>query len=126
MCRFLKPWTSFNGKGLPRSLSDIANVFNPVAYMRVRWRPLCRRVPRDKLLSMSRKPLLWYLIGLPVWGQNANTPALEAQASALRALVSQAPKLALERTQIKIQSPAAGWEIGYPSSVTMDDTSTIY
>lgn len=75
---------------------------------------------------MSRKSLLWYLTCLPVWGQNANTPALEAQAAALRALVSQAPKLALERTQIKIQPPAAGWEIGYPSSVTMDDTGTIY
>src|SRR5678815_1752295 len=124
MCRFLKPWKSFNGRGLCRSLSDMPTVFNPVAYMRVRW-PLCRRVPRDKLLSMSRKSLLWCLTCLPVWGQNANTPALEAQAAALRALVSQAPKLALERTQIKIQAPGAGWEIGYPSSVTMDDAGTI-
>jgi hypothetical protein len=36
---------------------------------------------------------------------------LEAQAAALRALVAKAPKLPLQRTQIKIQAV-----IGYPSS----------
>jgi sugar lactone lactonase YvrE len=46
---------------------------------------------------------------------------LETQAVALRALVAQAPKLPLQRTQIKI--PA---EIGYPSSVAMDANGTIY
>ena len=46
---------------------------------------------------------------------------LETQAAALRALVTQAPKLPLERTQIKIQA-----EIGYPSSVAMDANGAIY
>ena len=40
--------------------------------------------------------------------------------------MEKAPKSALERTQVKLQAPAAGWEIGYPSSVTMDDAGTIY
>ena len=51
---------------------------------------------------------------------------MEAQAAKLRALVDKAPKLALERTQIKIQAPAPDWEIGYPSSVVMDEKGTIY
>jgi sugar lactone lactonase YvrE len=51
---------------------------------------------------------------------------MEAQAVALRALVAKAPKLAMERTWIKIQPPEAGWEIGYPSSVVMDEKGTIY
>ena len=46
---------------------------------------------------------------------------LETQAAALRALVAQAPKLPLQRTQIKIQA-----EIGYPSSVAMDANGAIY
>ena len=75
---------------------------------------------------MSRKPFLLCLICLSVWGQNANAPALEAQAAALRALVAQAPKLPLERTQVKIQAPAPGWEIGYPSAVSMDAAGDIY
>ena len=36
------------------------------------------------------------------------------------------PNLSLERTQIKIQAPAAGWEIGYPSAVTIDAAGDIY
>src|SRR5712692_359145 len=75
---------------------------------------------------MSRKPLLFCLIVLPVWAQNANITALEAQAAALRELVGKAPKLAIERTQIKIQAPSADWEIGYPSSVAMDAKGAIY
>jgi hypothetical protein len=51
---------------------------------------------------------------------------MEAQAAALRALVERAPKLSFERTQIKIQAPAPDWEIGYPSSVVMDEKGTIY
>jgi sugar lactone lactonase YvrE len=51
---------------------------------------------------------------------------LEAQAAALRTLVEKAPKLPLERTQIKLQAPSAGWEIGYPSAVTMDAAGDIY
>jgi sugar lactone lactonase YvrE len=46
---------------------------------------------------------------------------LEAQAAALRSLVAHAPKLPLQRTQIKI--PA---DIGYPSSVAMDANGAIY
>src|SRR5437867_845142 len=74
-----------------------------------------------------RRNLAWLsLTGLTLWAQNAGTPNLEAQAAALRILVEKAPKLPLERTQIKIQAPAAGWEIGYPSSVTMDAAGAIY
>lgn len=90
---------------------------------------------------MLRKLILPILICLPGWGQDAttpnpapargrgqivNTPELQAQAAALRALVDQAPKLALERTQIKIQPPGADWELGYPSAVTMDAKGAIY
>jgi sugar lactone lactonase YvrE len=46
---------------------------------------------------------------------------LETQAAALRALVAQAPKLPVQRTQVKIQA-----EIGYPSSVAMDANGAIY
>ena len=46
---------------------------------------------------------------------------LEAQAAALRALVAKAPKLPLQRMQIKVQA-----EIGYPSSVAMDANGAIY
>jgi len=61
-----------------------------------------------------------------VCAQNGDTPNLEAKAAALRTVVEKAPKAALERTQIKIQAPAAGWEIGYPSAVTMDAAGDIY
>ena len=66
------------------------------------------------------------IVCLPAWAQNANAPDLEAQAAAVKVLVEKAPKSALERTQIQLQAPAAGWEIGYPSAVTMDDAGTIY
>ena len=75
---------------------------------------------------MSRMPVWLCTICLPLWAQNANAPDLEAQAAALRVLVEKAPKSALERTQIKPQPPSAGWEIGYPSAVTMDNAGTIY
>lgn len=65
---------------------------------------------------MSR--LLW-LCCLTVLALQAQD--LETQAAALRALVAQAPKLPLERTQIKVQA-----DIGYPSSVAMDAKGTIY
>ena len=61
-----------------------------------------------------------------VFAQNAGAPDFQAQAAALRALVSQAPKSVLERVQIALQAPATGWEIGYPSAVTMDDAGLIY
>src|SRR4051812_7665780 len=75
---------------------------------------------------MSRTHVWVCLICLPGFAQNANAPDLEAQASALRVLVEKAPKSALARTQVKLQAPAAGWEIGYPSAVTMDDAGLIY
>ena len=76
---------------------------------------------------MKLQTSLWcFLIGLPLCAQNANAPDLEAQAAALRQLVAKAPKSALERTQIQIQPPRPGWEIGYPSSVAMDDAGSIY
>jgi hypothetical protein len=49
------------------------------------------------------------IVCLPAWAQNANAPDLEAQAVALKVLVEKAPKSALQRTQIQLQAPAAGW-----------------
>src|SRR5438067_4421858 len=73
------------------------------------------------------KAKLWFcLIASSLCAQNANAPDLEAQAAALRVLLEKAPKAALDRVQIKLQPPAPGWEIGYPSAVTMDDASTIF
>lgn len=60
---------------------------------------------------------------LPILAQEAVAPT---SPPALLALVASAPKLALERTQIKIQSPGAGWELGYPSAVAMDAQGAIY
>ena len=71
-------------------------------------------------------PVWFCIVCLPAWAQNANAPDLAAQAAALKVLVEQSPKSALERTQIKLQAPAAGWEIGYPSAVTMDNAGAIY
>ena len=62
---------------------------------------------------MSRMSVWLCLICLPAWTQSASAPDLEAQAAALKVLVEKAPKSALERTQIKLQPPAAGWEIGF-------------
>lgn len=63
-------------------------------------------------------------------GQQALSPAeaahLEAQAAKLRQLVAEAPQLAVEKIDIKLQPPSPGWEIGYPSSVTMDANGDIY
>jgi DNA-binding beta-propeller fold protein YncE len=70
---------------------------------------------------MPLKLYLLCLLSLPVLAQSP-----EAQAAALKALVAHAPHAPLERMQIKLQAPEAGWEIGYPSAVTMDDKGTIY
>ncbi len=56
----------------------------------------------------------------------AETAHLEAQAAKLRQLVAEAPQLALERVDIQLQPPSPGWEIGYPSAVTMDAKGDIY
>src|SRR3954452_10556698 len=70
---------------------------------------------------------VWFgIMCLPVWAQNDHAPDLEAEAAALRVLVERAPRSALDRTQIKLDPPAAGWEIGYPSAVTMDNAGSIY
>src|SRR6188474_485559 len=75
---------------------------------------------------ISRTSLWFCAIGLSVWGQSAKPPDLEGQAAELRALVEKAPKAKLERRQIKLDAPSAGWEIGYPSAVAMDDSGAIY
>ncbi len=69
-------------------------------------------MPRNRLL-------LFLMCVLPL--------TLPAQDDAsLRALVERAPRLAFERTRVAIQAPAPGWEIGYPSAVTMDASGTLY
>ena len=75
--------------------------------------------------------MLTKLLGLTLfclsgWAQSADTAALDAQATALKALVQQSRRLGLERTVFKIQAPGARWEIGYPSSVAMDSNGAIY
>src|SRR5436309_14236992 len=75
---------------------------------------------------MSKKLLLLFVLRLAIWAQDSDITALEAQAASLRVLVQQAPKLTLERTIFKIQAPNTGWEIGYPSAVTMGRDGTIY
>lgn len=68
---------------------------------------------------MSRS--VWFiLVAVPMWAQSAGRPDIETQSKRLRELVEHAPKLRLERTRLRIEAPAAGWEIGYPSAVTMD------
>src|SRR3954453_21811800 len=75
---------------------------------------------------MSRMPVWFCIVCLPAWAQNGSAPDFEVQAAALRVLVEKAPTSALDRTPINLQASAAGWEIGYPSAVTMDDAGTIY
>src|SRR5688572_28117208 len=76
---------------------------------------------------MSSKPfLLLCLLGLPIWAQNADTAAMEAQAAELKALVQKSPRLPHQKSVFSIQAPAAGWEIGYPSSVAMANDGTVY
>lgn len=78
------------------------------------------------MVAHTRTPVWLCGICLAVWAQNAKPPDLEAQATDLRALVEKASKSTLARTQVKLQPPAAGWEIGYPSAVTMDNAGTVY
>ena len=75
---------------------------------------------------MSRAAVWFGIVCLSLWAQNDRNPDPEAQASALRVLVEKAPRSVLERTQIQLQAPATGWEIGYPSAVTMDDAGLFY
>jgi sugar lactone lactonase YvrE len=75
---------------------------------------------------MLVKSLLLCFACLSVWAQNPDAVALEAQAAHLRALVALAPPLSLERTQVRIQPARADWELGYPSSVAMDNAGVLY
>ena len=84
-----------------------------------------RRGLAGTLGPMPRITLLW-LAGLPIWAQNPGNANLETQAAQLRALVEQAPRLALERTEFAIQKPGAGWGLEMVSSVAVDRNGVIY
>lgn len=73
-----------------------------------------------------RKVLALTVFCFPAFAQTADTAALDTQAKALRTLVEHAPELPLQQTEVKLQAPAAGWEIGYPSSVAMDKAGVLY
>ena len=75
---------------------------------------------------MTLKLIVLCVLCLAAWAQDQNPATAEAQAARLRALVAQAPHLALEKTEFKIQAAGAGWELGYPSSVTMDKNGLLY
>jgi DNA-binding beta-propeller fold protein YncE len=75
---------------------------------------------------MLPKSLFLCLFSLPVWAQNPDTAALDAQAAELRALVQQAPRLPMRRSELKIQPPDSDFGIGFPSSVAMDRNGLIY
>jgi DNA-binding beta-propeller fold protein YncE len=61
---------------------------------------------------------------LVCWWASAQTP--EEQAAQLRALAAQAPRLALERTEMSVQPPSAAWALGMVSSVAVDSKGLIY
>ncbi len=69
---------------------------------------------------------------VPFLLQNANsmTPEerakMEAQNSALRAMLQSAEKLPLEQTPLTVQAPAAGWALGMVSWVAADRDGRIY
>ncbi len=71
---------------------------------------------------MRAKLLFLCLAGLPGAAQDPDKAKLDAQAAQLSAMVQRAPKLALEKTRVRIQGP----DIGYPSSVAMGNDGTIY
>lgn len=75
---------------------------------------------------MPSKSLLLSLICVSAMAQNPDAAALDAQAVSLRALVEHALALPLHRTEVKLQPPGEGWEIGYPSSVAMDKAGLLY
>ncbi len=73
---------------------------------------------------MSKKLLC--LICLPLCAQTADD-ASKAQATAhLHALLDAAPKAILNRTELRIQPPSDGWELGMISSVAIDRKGSIY
>ena len=48
------------------------------------------------------------------------------EASLLSARVAASPRLALTRTEVRVQVPSPGVALGFPSAVTMDASGTIY
>jgi hypothetical protein len=72
--------------------------------------------------------LLIFLVQNQGVGQNPSTanPAAEAAAAALRQLVQSAPKLPLERTDLKVVSPQQGFALGMVSWVAADNSGLTY
>lgn len=75
---------------------------------------------------MLPKVFVLSLLCFQAFAQIGVTSALDDQAKALQALVDRAPALPLRRTEVKLQAPSAGWEIGYPSSVAVDKAGLLY
>ncbi|MFN7925005.1 MAG: 6-bladed beta-propeller [Bryobacteraceae bacterium] len=70
--------------------------------------------------------LLVLAAAFPLLAQRPSEPNPEAEAAALRTLITSAPKLALTQTQMTISSPAPGFALDFSSSVTIDRKGTIY
>lgn len=83
------------------------------------------------IASMPARFLL-SLLWLPLLAQTPNVPApearaqLEAQTVKLRALVQQAPRLKLERTDLKPVPIGSDWEIGMVSWIAADRNGLVY
>ena len=63
---------------------------------------------------------------LSVCAAAQNPAELDIQAETLRQMVAGAAHWTGRRTQVAPNPPSPGWKIGYPSSVAMDATGTIY
>jgi hypothetical protein len=83
------------------------------------------------IASMPAKCLL-SLLWLPLLAQNPGVPTpearaqLEAQTATLRAVVQQAPRLKLERTELRPVPTRPDWEIGMVSWIAADRNGLIY
>src|SRR5690349_17127096 len=75
---------------------------------------------------MSPHTFLLCLACLPAAAQTVADAIQAEQAAALRALIQQAPRLPLQKTELEIQPPGPDFGIGYPSSVAMDRNGLIY
>ena len=62
----------------------------------------------------------------PLFAQPPAKLNLTEEAAKLRALVAATPRLPLTKTVLKVQPPAPGWEMGFPSAVTSDTSGIIY
>jgi hypothetical protein len=92
-----------------------AGTFGLVSYRFVRY-----------AFPMSRIFGYFALLGLSLLAQNVNGVDQDKQAAELKVLVEKAARSRLERKQISIPAREPGWDIGYPSAVTMDDAGMIY